>query len=554
MKLLKQPMIIWYILAGTLISIFVPTLLQENHAIETFAHIGISFLLFIVGLELNLKIIKDVWKSSIIAWILQVVLSALIGYWLGVLLGFEWLTAIYLWIGCAFSSTIVILKLLSDKWNTHSVYWRLSIWILIVQDLIVMLLFLAISTIEQLSTWGWLMVGGMLLAKIIWLGLWIYIIWKYILPIATKKIAESQEHLFLFSIWRCLILGSIFYLLWFSIEIWALVAGITLASSDYKFEIMSKVKPLRDFFVVLFFVLLGSRIKFPIPGEYFLPIVVFTLFILVIKPLIITIILSKIWHTKKNNILTWLSLGQISEFSFILIMMWIAHGHIQDEWLLSMITIVWLISIAVSSYNILYGQKIFNRIKSHKKILKLIPWKNKHYIKNNNDKHEIILFGYGRFGSELFDTLTRKSRKKIFVVDQDPNIIKDLNTDGISNLYWDVGEIDFLEEINVKETKMVISTIKNYDDNLILLKTLKKENPKIIFLMISHSTEEASSFYEEWADYVILPHHLGAHHTSMLLETLGYDVKSFIEQKEIQLLELSHNKKNKIKKILKNLI
>lgn len=401
-----------------------------------------------------------------------------------------------------------------------------------------MLLFLAISTVEQLKTGSGIVVGSILLAKMIGLGVGLYLLSRYVLPKATKKIAQSQEHLFLFSIGWCLILGSIFYLLGFGIEIGALVAGITLASSSYKFEIMSKVKPLRDFFVIMFFVLLGSHITFPIPTKYIVPIIVMVTFILVIKPLIILLILGTGKHTKKNNFLTSTAFGQISEFSFILIMMGISYGHIQDPEILSMITIIGLVTITISSYQILYGQKIFEAVKKNKLIVNLIPGKNRKYKHNNETDQDIMLFGYGRFGSELYETLNKKSQKKILVVDEDPNIIKRLQDEHIPCIYGDAGELDFIEELNTQNAKMIISTIKDYDDTLLLLKTIKKHNSHVIVVLISHNTDEAIKFYKEGADYVILPHQIGAHHASLLLETYGFDIKKFIEKKEMQLLEM----------------
>jgi len=540
MKILKQPMIIWYIVAWTTLSIFVPHMLHENFAIETFSNIWIAFLLFIVWLELNPKVIKDVWKTAIITWFLQVIITTILWYSIWRILWFEQLTAIYLSVGFAFSSTIVILKLLSDKWNTDSVFGKLSIGILIVQDLIVMLLFVAISTIEQLSTWNGLSVIWILTIKILALWWGLFLISKYILPIATKKIAESQEYLFLFSIWRCLMLWSIFYILWFSLEIWALVAGITLASSDYKFEIMSKIKPLRDFFVIMFFVLLWSRIVFPIDTSLILPIIIFTLFILIIKPLIVAIILWLNWHTKKNWFLSWISLWQVSEFSFILIMMWISLEHIPKDWILSFVTIIGLLSIAFSSYWILYWEKIFKFAKRIW-ITKILPWKQKKYAKKTNTKYEILLLWYGRYGSKLFEILTKRSNKKILIIDQDPNIISQLQHKKIPCLYWDVWEIDLLDEINIKNTKMIISTVKDYDANRLLIKEIKQKNKKTIVIIISHNNLEAINFYQAGADYIILPHHIWANHTSWLLESYWFDINKFLSQKEKQLIELKIN-------------
>ncbi|NOZ44657.1 MAG: hypothetical protein GXP45_06005 [bacterium] len=119
-------------------------------------------------------------------------------------------------------------------------------------------------------------------------------------------------------------------------------------------------------------------------------------------------------------------------------MMGISYGHIKDPEILSIITIVGLISIAFSSYGILYGNKIFQIIKKHKRILKYIPGKNKKEINNKNkEAHDIILFGYGRFGKELYDTLSRRAKKKILVIEENPNIINELSEENIPNMYGD---------------------------------------------------------------------------------------------------------------------
>jgi len=536
-KVFKQPIIIWYIIAGTILSIAVPNILHENFAIETFSSIWIAFLLFIVWLELNPKIIKDIWKTAISTWFLQVLITTIIWFFIGILLWFEKLTSLYLAVWFAFSSTIVILKLLSDKWNTDTVFGKLSIWILIVQDLIVMLLFIAISTIKQIQNWWDLRVIAILTLKIVWLTVGLFVISKYILPIATKKIAESQEYLFLFSIWWCLILWSIFYILWFSLEIWALVAWMTLANSQYKFEIMSKIKPLRDFFVVIFFVLLGSRIAFPIETKFILPIIIFSIFVMLIKPIITTLILWFKWHTKKNSFLTWISLGQISEFSFILVMIGISMGHIKTDWILSFVTIIWLITITFSSYWILYEERVFN-IAKKLWIIKFLPGKQNKTNKIPKHKYEIILIWYWRFWQKLFDSIQKKSTSQILVIDSHPEIISSLESRRIPCVYWDAWEIDLRDEIDTQKIKMIISTIKDYDSNRLILKHIKQKNPDTIIMIISHNNQEALNFYENWADYVILPHHIWADYASGLLESYWFDIKKFILQKEEQLKKL----------------
>ncbi|MFA6255822.1 MAG: cation:proton antiporter [Candidatus Absconditabacterales bacterium] len=538
MKALKQPMIIGYIIAGTAISLFIPGLLQANTAFQSFGNLGIALLLFIVGMELNPTIIKDLGKTSLIAGCLQVVITGVLGYFIAIFLGFNTMISIFLAIGFAFSSTIVVLKLLGDKEEMESTTGRLSIGILIVQDLLVMLLILGMATFKSIEHTASTIVVVSLVAKVIGLVIGMYLVSKYFIPKITKKIAESQEYLFLFSIGRCFILGALFHRLGFGIEIGTLIAGITLANSSYRFEITSRIKPLRDFFIVIFFVLLGSQVNFSTTNtSMVLPLLIFVIFVLIIKPIITMIVLGFLGHTRKNNFLTGISLGQISEFSFLIVAMGITSGYIKDPTILSMITLIGLITIAGSSYFVIYGEKIYHFFKP---VLSLLPGvRNQEFIKINKKDYEIAIFGYGRFGSNLYEML-HKTHKSILVIDEHPGIIAHLQKNKIPCIYGDIGDIDFLQELNLKNSKMIISTVKTFDENMVLLKTIKQHNPNLIIILVSNQIHEAIKLYEQGADYVILPHYIGVDHTSLMLEEYGFDIQKFMENKKTLVSDLKN--------------
>ena len=543
MKTFKQPMIIWYIIAGTAISLFFPSLLNANTAFQSFGNLGISLLLFMVGMELNHTIIKDLWKVSVITGVIQVFITWILGYFIAFVLGFDSITSIFLAIGFAFSSTIVVLKLLSDREEMESRFGRLSIGILIVQDVIVMLLMIGMATFKSIHMGESqsLSVIILLIVKLVGSIGGLYILSKYFIPKITKKIAESQEYLFLFSIGRCFILGALFHRLWFGIEIGTLIAWISLASSPYRFEITSRIKPLRDFFIIIFFVLLGSHVSFWNITNIALPLVIFVAFVLIIKPIITMITLWILWHTKKNSFLTWISLGQISEFSFLFVAMGISSGYIKDPNILSMITLIGLITIAGSSYFIMYGEVLYIFFKP---ILRFFPWvRNKTYKKINKKNYEIVLFGYGRFWNNMYKNL-HKIHKKILVIDENPVVISYLQKNKTPCIYGDISDIDFLQELNFKETKMSISTIKNVDENMILLKTLKKYIPNMIVVIVANHIHEAIKLYEQGADYVILPHYIGVEHTSLMLEEYGFDIQRFMENKKTLVHELKNRHKD----------
>jgi len=518
MKFLKQPMLIWYIIAWTVISLFLPNLLTENQSIQVFSNIWVSFLLFTIWLELNIKVIKDMWKTALIVGLAQVIIVTVLWFLISKSFGFEALTCFYIWIWLAFSSTIVTLKILWEKDAVNSVYWRLASGILIVQDVIAMLLLLTVTIINKFSSsWSEHLFTdiGLIVAKV--LGLWIllFIVSKYIIPPVTKKIAQSQEYLFLFSIWRCMILGTIFNALWFSAEIWALIAWVTLASSSYRFEIMTRIKPLKDFFIVMFFVLLGAHVKFNWWNWIIWPVAVITIFVLVIKPLVVTIMLWIMKHTHKNSFLTWTSLWQVSEFSFLLIRLAMDFGQIKDQSVVTIVTLAWLISIVISSYCTMHNEFLYKKLE---KILKFFPWSNNKQHESTSEIYDTILFGYWRMWSRLIEDL-QGNNKKCLVVDYNPEVIERLKKKWINSLYWDATETDLLSQINLKDIKVAIVTTKNFDWDLLILKTIKTVNPNAsVILVSSKSEEQALELYKSWADYVIMPYYIWAKHASMLLE------------------------------------
>lgn len=536
--MLKQPMLIWYIIAWTVISFFLPHLLAENTSIQFFSNIWVSFLLFTIWLELNLKVIKDMWKTALIVWFLQIVLVTVLGFFAWKFFSFDSLTSFYIGIWLAFSSTIVTLKILWEKDSTNSVYGRLASGILVIQDIIAMLLILTITIIHKFSfTWSVTLFQdiGLIIAKMTALWVWLFIVSKYVIPPLTKKIAQSQEYLFLFSIGWCMILWTIFSKLGFSTEIWALIAWVTLASSAYRFEMMTRIKPLKDFFIVMFFVLLWSHVKFTWWTKTMWPIIIISLLVIVIKPLIITFVLWLMKHTHKNSFLTWSALWQMSEFSFLLVWLGMDFGHIKDQNVVSIVTLAWLISIIASSYITMHNEGIY---KIFGRYINILPWLKNKKNETNGESYDTVLLGYGRIWSRLIENLKDKNRKCL-VVDYNPETIEQLKKKWIPCLYGDATEMDLLSNINLKEVSVVIVTTKEFEWDLMILKTIKSINPNAsVILVSSHSWEQALELYKNWADYVIMPYYIWAKHTSMLLEEYGRHQEKMMQErvKHIQML------------------
>ncbi len=527
MKFLKQPLIIGHIITGILVSPAAFNLIQSDEAFPAFAQFGVAILLFMVGLHLDPKVIKSVGKPALITGIGQVLFTSILGFFIGVLLKFNIIESIFIAVALTFSSTIIIMKLLSDKGDVDTLYGKISIGFLIVQDIIAMLILMSLSTSFDTS----IGLGVIfIILKLLGLILILYLIGKYIFPKILDNIAKSQEFLLFFSVGWFLVVGSIFAFLNFSIEAGALLAGITLALSPYKYEISSKLKPLRDFFIVIFFVVLGSQMSFTNISNNIMPIVIFSVFILIGNPLIVMILLGILGYTKKTGFMSGLTVAQISEFSLILIALGVTQGKLSGD-ILSLVTIIGIITIAGSTYFILYSQKLFKKLSPLLSIFERKGSKVDEHKFGITKSADIFLFGCHRMGADLIKTFT-KLKKKYLVVDNNPDIVLDLAKQGSSCRYGDADDIDFLYELNLNKAKMVISTIPNTDTNLFLIKFIREVNTKCIIIVVSNQIYDSVKLYEAGATYVILPHQIGGKHTSMIIENYGLNIKRFLKERD----------------------
>ncbi len=530
-RLLKQPLIIGYILSGILIGPFFLDLLSQNETISTFSEFGIAFLLFIVGLHLSPKVVKEVGKISLITGIGQVVFTSLIGYLIAIWLGFPPLTSLYIAIALTFSSTIIIMKLLSDKDSLDKLYGKISIGFLLVQDLIAIIILIVVSSFSSGMDIASLITSNLLKVALILLIL--LPLSYFILPRLSSFFAKSQEFLFLFAITFGLGFASLFYYAGLSIEVGALIAGIMLSISPYSYEVSSKLKPLRDFFIISFFVLLGSQMIFGEISNLIVPAIIFSLFILIGNPLIVIILMGIFGYSKNTGFMAGLTVAQISEFSLILVALGVKVGHLSSE-ILSFITIIGLITIAGSTYLIMYSEKIYPYLSKYLSIFEKKKIKENKVIEK---EYDCILFGENRIGFSIMKTFT-SLRKNYLIVDFNPERVKKLSSKGIRCIYGDVSNTEFLDRLRIDKIKLVVSTIPDTETNLILIHKIRDKNKNSVVIVTARQISETFELYKTGADYVILPHFLGGEYTARIIEKAGTNKKIYREEKKKQLKDL----------------
>ncbi len=508
----NQPIIIGYIIAGIIISPILLNMGGSTELIEVFSEFGIAFLLFIVGLHLNPKVIKEIGVSSLLIGLGQIGLTFVATFAISkFLLGFSTIASAYFGIGLSFSSTIIIMKLLSDQKQLDSLFGKISIGILIIQDLVAVGVLMFISSIAGNGVNGLLGLEGIIRGAVL-IG-FLFIIGYYVLPRAMKSIAKSQELLFLFSICWCFVLAALFAYIGFSMEIGALVAGVILSSSQYATEISSRIRPLRDFFLIIFFIILGLKIQISHLGTIIVGAVVLSLVALVLKPLILMFLMKWSGFTKRNNFLVGTTLGQISEFSLIVLGLGLSVGHILPEELNTMILTL-VITILLSSYMIIYSNKFYRKISG------LLSFFEKKHVKKEKKlkaKYDTVLFGYNRIGFSILNTL-KKINKKYMVVDFNPDTIGKLRKFGIPAIYGDVYDLEFLDELPLKKLDLAISTIPDVETNKLLIESIRAVNKDAVIILRAHSIENALELYRVGANYILTPHFLGGEYVAKMIK------------------------------------
>ena len=369
----------------------------------------------------------------------------------------------------------------------------------------------------------------------------LYVVSIYLVPKISKFLASSRELLFLFSITWGFGVAALFQLLGFSVEIGALIAGVALSLTPFSYEIGSRLKPLRDFFIVLFFILLGSQMVIDNVSALILPAIILSIFVLIGNPIIVVILMNLLGYKRRTGYMAGLTVAQISEFSLILATLGFNLGHLSRN-TLSLITLIGLITIAGSTYFIIYADKIYPKVE---KILMFLEFRKRKSseIGKGDDDYEVVLFGFDRIGHDFIKSF-KKIDRKFLVVDFNPESIEDLQEKGIPSRFGDAQDAEFLKELLFNMVKMVVSTIPDFKTNMLLTSKIKEENKKTIIIMMAQTIKEAEDLYSNGATYVVIPHHLGAAHVTKLIKRIGIDKGDFLIEKEKHIDKLKRRKKS----------
>src|SRR3989338_299206 len=532
LRLFKQPLVVAYIIAGIVGGPLFFNLLHCGEAFfETFAHFGIVLLLFIVGLSLNFEYIKKVGKVVFIGGIVQFLLAASLGFLIMKALGYGAVSAMFVAVAITFSSTIIVTKFLSEKKDSESMYGRYVIGLLLVQDIIAVIIMIFLNTVGGEGTLGEVFMmtisKGILLIGIVFLAA------RYILPILIEKVAHSGELLFIFTIAWCFGVASLVYWAGFNIEIGAVIAGISLGASPYQSQIVSRIRPLRDFFIVLFFIVLGSQMQIGDVYSSFWPAIILSIFILIVDPLVLYVVMRSMKYTRRNAFFAGITAAQVSEFGFILVFKGKDLGYLYGNEV-TILTMTALITIVISSYFITYNDQLYQKILPFLKKFGNDKFKDK--IKDA-EPYKVWVFGYHRIGWKVCEAL-EEMNVKYAVVDFNPEAISRLKSRNIPAYFGDAADVEFLHILPLEKAKLIVSTIPEFDSQNTLIRTVRQNGGKAVIIGNLYHPVHIDDVYKAGANYVMMPHLLGGSWMSNILKNKPWTKHTFNELKKDQINEM----------------
>lgn len=467
--LARQPLIVSFIAVGLIAGPSALDVVRSDAQIDLLSELGIAVLLFLVGIKLDVKLIRSLGVVSVMTGLGQVIFTAFFGYLIGLGLGLGHVTSLYVAVALTFSSTIIIVKLLSDKREIDALHGQIALGFLIVQDLVVVLAMIVLSAIGIGAPGHGGAEGGsvvMVLASGLALVAAVVLFVRYAADPLTERLARAPELLVIFAIALAAMFAAIGDVVGLGKEVGGLMAGVALASTPYRETIAARLAPLRDFLLLFFFIALGATLDLSLLGAHATGAIVFSLFVLVGNPLIVLAIMGAMGYRKRTGFLAGLTVAQISEFSLIFVAMGVSLGHVTED-ALGLVTMVGLVTIAASTYMITYSHQLYAVFEPLLGIFERrgTPREPIEAGAHNASSYRVIIFGLGRFGTAIGLRL-KKRGIRVLGVDFNPQAVRRWRDLGLEADFGDASDPEFVAELPFRGAEWMVSTVPTHPTGL----------------------------------------------------------------------------------------
>jgi Kef-type K+ transport system membrane component KefB len=540
---LKQPLLLAYLVAGFAVGPHGFKWVTDAQDIQIISEIGLALLLFMIGLEIDLKKMLSAGRVITLTAAAQILGCLLLGW-----LVFDWLgparnrlEALYLGVAAAMSSTVIIVKILYDKRELETLAGRITIGVLVLQDIAV-ILFLAIQPNLKNPAIGPLAqaVGNVILLLSV-----AFLASRFVLPPLFKAVARLPELVLVGALAWCFAMAGFAAWLGLSTAMGALIAGVMISTFPYTLDVVAKVTSLRDFFVTLFFVGLGMAIPVPTLG-YVLWAIFFCLFLIGSRLVTVFPVLYFLRQGYRVSLLPAINLCQMSELSLVLLALGRANGDVSEH----------VVGIAVFSFALLAVDSTYAIFKNDYILQRAVPWLDKVGFRDlaraasADDGAEkpkrICLLGFSWTASSLLEEISHERPDllpQLVIVDFNPNVYQKLRARGVRVVYGDITQRDTLHHAGVPHAEVIICSLPNMvlkgADNLRMLRQLRELNPQAKIVVHAELLSDIPALYAAGAGYVTAPRLLEA---ASLLRAIEAVEKNLLDEKRKEQEKLLENR------------
>lgn len=511
---LRVPHVIFLLLAGAALGVDGAGWWRDAGAFEAFSHIGIAALLFLVGLELSPAFFREVGWRPVRLLVQQLLcLGVLGGLWVS---GFTSDVRLMVFVGVlfTFNSTMLALKTLGERQELGKTHGRLVTSVLILQDVVASTVLVGVTMLAAFVTGQeWTSVAGWYLLKLLAFGCLAWLFAEYALSRVWRSVAKQHDVFILAGFAYPLVIGVLFSFVGLSAELGALVAGISLSRSTFRFELLTRMKPLREIFLAPFFLAAGASWMWRSLPDVGFQVLFGWMIVGGIGPLFLFWRARGSEYSRQTAFLVASSLSHGSEFVFLVLALLGPVIAIPPSLQTALISVV-ILSLVSGSVIMQWAPKGVAILRRY--------WPERVPVQAAKPASaELVLFGCHRVGSDFLPVLKRLKRPFV-VVDMDPRVIQDLTEHRMNAWFGDLGNRELLEELHVERAKLVVSTVHDREAQISLLRYLRRHRVKPLVIMVAHEIEEALELYKHGASYVILPHFLGGNYASQLIDVHGY--------------------------------
>jgi Kef-type K+ transport system membrane component KefB len=508
---LRQPPVVAFLFAGIIAGPDAAGLIHDREAVELLSEIGIAVLLFLVGLKLDVSLVRSLGRVALATGIGQVTATAVLGMGLALALGLPLVGAAYVAAALTFSSTIIIVKLLSDRRELDSLYGRIALGLLIVQDIVVVLAMVALSAFgigaaaEDGSGVGRVLAGGAALLALVAVFI------RFAAEPLLRRLARAPELLVAFAIGWAMLLAALADASGLGKELGGLLGGVSLASSSLREAVGSRLASLRDFLILFFFISLGARLDLGALDSQAGAALALSLFVLIAKPLIVMALCSRLGFRPRTGFMAGIAIGQISEFSLIFIAMARELGHVDDD-IVALVTMVALVTITASTAMVGYAGPLYRLVEPL-----LGPFERRGPSREGVGggeaprAAEIILFGLGRFGREIAKGL-HAHKRSVLGVDFDPEAVRRWHRRGLAAVWGDAADPEFVATLPLAKAAWVVvaipplpASVTHEDVRLALIHGVRAAGFAGRIALTSHDPRDAHRLERAGADLVMSP-------------------------------------------------